>query len=386
MSKRLAKTLLPSVAIAALAMATLPSHEAEAQSNAKAEELNNKGKGLFKERRYLEAYRAFKQATELSPEGRFYFNLCFSLNYLERFAEAIDACEQVGPHGADDALMEKTNAVLEALRAKVPSPPPPDPNNTDPNNTDPNNTDPNNTDPNNTDPNNTDPNNTDPNNTDPNNTGPADPSTGPATVAGFDPFAEKKAPSTYKWSLGAGLAPINNIGLGRGSSDFADTYSGNGARINLFANFMYREAQRIGLQGYFGYTTIGADLDGFDALSVLDFGGAAFKHFGLAKNLDLTPLFGVQVSLLQPELGTEEALIALGARAQVSLDYALGKNKEHVISLAPTLSFYSASSDGNEIMASTFGLDEGGATLEFGLSYQYRFKTPFGSSPLFTLE
>ncbi|MBL4636436.1 MAG: hypothetical protein JKY56_21425 [Kofleriaceae bacterium] len=182
--KRLVLALAPVVAIASLSAPAL----AQAQ-NAEAERLNTAGKEHFKERRYLDAYKNFKQATAVSPEGRFFFNLCFSLNYLERFQEAIEACEQVEPNGADAKLRDKTNAVLKALRAQVPAQPTnPNTNPGDPNTnpTDPN-TNPSDPNTNPTDPN-TNPTNP---NTNPNTNPP--PPRGPVQVPGLDPFAEKEA-------------------------------------------------------------------------------------------------------------------------------------------------------------------------------------------------
>ncbi len=384
-----------------MAVVTLPSQEARAQSNAQAESLNKKGKGLFKERRYLEAYRAFKQATDISPEGRYYFNLCFSLNYLERFQEAIDACEQVQPNGADDKLIKKTNAVLGALRAKVPAKPQPDPNAGDPNAGDPNAGDPNAGDPNAGDPNAGDPNAGDPNAGDPNAGDPnagdpnaGDPnasvSTGPATVPGFDPFAEAPPAHAYEWSMGGGISPLANLGVGTGKDGGDSIYGAGGVKLNLFANFMFSKAQQIGVQGYLGFSNIaqanGPLGDAVGALSVVDLGGAAYKHFTISDKMDVTTLLGLHVAALQPDADGEDAFVSVGVRAQVSLDYALGQSREHVISFAPSLNFYGPSSDAGDLVAMDYGLDAGGATFEFGVAYQYRFTTPFGSSPLFTLE
>ena len=81
--------MLGFAAASTLALALVPplvhTPSAIAQSAGDAEALNDDGKRLFKERRYLEAYKRFKQATALAPKGKYYFNLCFSLNYLERF-------------------------------------------------------------------------------------------------------------------------------------------------------------------------------------------------------------------------------------------------------------------------------------------------------------
>ncbi len=380
MSGLLTMRTLAAVCTLTLGLAARPVH---AQPGGDAEALNDEGKRLFKEQRYLEAYKRFKEATSISPQGKYYFNLCFSLNYLERFQEAIDACEQVEPNGADAPLLEKTRAVLQALRAKLP---PSDATGGDPNGGDPNGGDPNGGDPNGGDPNGGDPNGGDPNTSN-------DPalntnaSTGPAQVIGVDPFAAQPKPTgAYAWALGASLAPFVNLGLGHGSVQDR-FYAGGGMSLNLFANFMYKEAQQIGLQGYFSASNLGPKAQDVDApVNILDFGGAAYKHITLTKDIKLTPLFGVHVSLLQPESSIDEALLALGLRGQVALDWGFGKAKEHVFSFSPTLNIYSRSSDGNALVASDYGLDRPGATVQFWLGYQYRFTTPFGSGPLFDLE
>ena len=168
----------------------------------------------------------------------------------------------------------------------------------------------------------------------------------------------------------------------------ADIYSGSGNRLNLFANFIFNEAHRIGVQGYAGISTIPEDeaSSGFGALSLIDLGVAAYKHFTIIPNLEVTPLLGLQVSGLQPDLGDGDSFLAFGARAEVSLSYALGRNKEHVLSLTPALNVYGGGSDSGDVPAEAFGLADGGSTLEFGLGYQYRFTTAFGTGRLFTLE
>jgi hypothetical protein len=355
-----------------ISLCLLP-HHAQAQSS-EAEALNEEGKKHFKERRYLEAYKLFKRATEKSPEGRFFFNLCFSLNYLERFQEAIDACERVEPNGADEKLLKKTNAVLNALRAKVPQKPVDDPNTGDPNTGDPNTGDPNTGDPNTGDPNTGDP------NTGTGNTNVA----GPAQVPGFDPFREEQEQG-YQWALGGTLGPILNPNVGN-EAPMGAAYGGAGFRLGVFADFMYSELHRIGLQGSLGLTTLPPEADGYSKLSIVDFGAAAFKHFRITDTIDVTPSVGVHVSLMQPEPDEQDALISVGARAQGSVNWAFGPSQAHVLSIAPALTLYSPATDSSSVRAATYGLDVPGSVIEVNFGYQYRFKTPFGAGPLFTLE
>ena len=78
------KRLHSMFAIAALVCGVVAhtTQTAEAQSG-QAEVLNDEGKQLFVEKKYFEAYKKFKAATELDPKGKYYFNVCFSLNYLD---------------------------------------------------------------------------------------------------------------------------------------------------------------------------------------------------------------------------------------------------------------------------------------------------------------
>ncbi len=358
MSKRFSTTLLQvAFGFAAITAVVEPTW---AQSAPAAEAHNAAGKEHFKEHRYLDAYKRFSQAAAISPEGRFYFNMCFSLNYLERFQEAIEACEKVQPNGADAKLLEKTNRVLTALHAKVPQPGPnPDPANPDPANPDPTNPSGN------------------PVGTP---TGPASGThAGPAAVPGLDPFAGKDD-GGYAWAFGAGIHSLVNVGVG-------DGYSSNGVALTGFANYMFMKKQRIGLQAFLSFGTLPSEFDGGDSLGIFEIGGAAYKHIRITKSLDLTPLAGANISFMQPDT-SGEGMLGLSLRLQVAVDWSFGATKQHVLSFAPALTVYSAVVDNDNVplYAENYGLDSGGAMLGFGITYQYRSTEAFGAGPLFTLE
>ena len=99
----------------AFAVVLLAPAAASAQSAAeRASALNDEGKKLIVDQQSYEAAHAkFVEAARLSPEGRFFFNDCYALNSLERYEEAIRACEQVEGAGADEKLIEKTQKVRE---------------------------------------------------------------------------------------------------------------------------------------------------------------------------------------------------------------------------------------------------------------------------------
>jgi tetratricopeptide (TPR) repeat protein len=86
---------------------------------AEAERLNDEGQRYFKGEDFEAAYRKFREAAALSPDGRFFFNMCHSLNFLGRHDEAIRACERVEPAGADAELVAKARQALRSLRDKA---------------------------------------------------------------------------------------------------------------------------------------------------------------------------------------------------------------------------------------------------------------------------
>lgn len=208
-------------------------------------------------------------------------------------------------------------------------------------------------------------------------------------MPGLDPFASvKKVDPDYQWSLAAGVAPVANLGIGsfdNATGGTTDIYSTTGLRVNFMANFMFLPAQKIGAQGYIGFTNFTANDDG-DGLSIVDLGGALYKHFPATPQLEITALAGIHIAGFSPDPNNSEFLAAFGLRASVSADYAFGPRKEHVLSLAPAVNIYAPASNTAELNAASFGLDHGSASLELGLSYQYRFASAFGSSGIFSLE
>src|SRR5678815_667147 len=99
-------TRLPSCTLAAaLVLATASPALAQQSPKQQADALNDQGKQFFAEKRYDDAYGKFREAATLSPEARFFFNMCYALNFLERYQDAIQACEQVpAADGADAGL------------------------------------------------------------------------------------------------------------------------------------------------------------------------------------------------------------------------------------------------------------------------------------------
>jgi hypothetical protein len=356
-------TRLSRILVVSLALVGAGGAAAHAQSAAQqqAERLNEEGKALFAEKRYEEAYAKFRDAAGLSAEGRFFFNQCYALNFLERYADAISACEQVRPAGGDAALQAKADRALVSLREKLaaqqaagqPQPQPPGPDGGQPPAPQP-----------------------------------AAP-TGPAP-AGADPFLATQAgatPGAYAWSLGVQLDMFANGGIGH----VGDThiYAPGGAMLRLFGNFIVSEAHQLGVQGYAGFGGLPPHKDDNpegDGLAMVDLGAAAFMHRRLGGNLYMTPLAGLHLAVQQPQ-ELSQGYVGLGARAELAFAWLFGQSGEHAFAVTPGVNVYFPS--GGEVEgfeAEAFGFDKTRSTVGVGIGYTYRFSTPFGSTPLITLE
>lgn len=335
----------------------------------RAEQLNNEGKNFFRDKDYPAAADKFRQAAVLSPEGRFYFNLCYTLDKMGQLRDALMACQAVEPNGASIPLQEKTNELIEAIRGKLgaqgegPDQPPPGGGDGDPDQPPPGGGDVGDPD------------------------GPPPGGGGyqgdPPPPGGGGPAIEEPAPAPddYAWAIGAELGGLTSSSLGRG-----DNYESSGFHLKMFLNFLIAKQQRIGLQGYLNITHIGDGSLG-DPLEVIDLGGALFKHFPLGgDNFVFTPYGGIHLGLMRPaDYVGEETAVALGLRADAQLAWLLGSYKEHQISASFGINLYSAAGSGN-IDTMDWGLDKASATTTLTLGYTYRFSTPFGQSPVFTLE
>ena len=342
-----------------------------------ANDLNERGKQLFAEKRYEEAYNVFRDAATLSPEARFFFNMCYALNFLERYEDAISACEQVeAASGADAALREKTQRALVSLREKLAAQRAAagDPGGGDPGGGDPGGGEPGGGEPGGGDP----------------GGGPGGPAGGGAPpAAGPDPFLQGEAappPGSYQWSVGAELGVLAGL---QSENDLGDLpYAAAGVNLRLFANFILGEAQRFGVQGYLGFGSLAPSDETTEdqPLVLADVGGAAFMHFRLGGPIEITPLAGLHLAVQQPQ-ELSQAFIGLGARAEVALAYVFGPQSEHALSVAPGLSLYFPS--GGEIdgfQPEDYGFDKTRGAVTVNVGYSYRFSTPFGATPLITLE
>lgn len=333
----------------------------------RAAQLNDEGKRLWLEENDLPAaVEKFSQATMLSPEGRYYFNLCYSLHQLGRYREALTACEAVEPNGGDGKLLEKTKVVIEDLRKRLPAP------DTDQGGDPGTGTDPDT--------------GTYP---DPDTGTYPDPNTGtggpdehgsapgngppPGPIPGLQ---EQAAPSDdYNWSVGAAVGFLGST-LGDGS-----LYGRGGAFVKLHADFMWISRLQLGVQGYLSFAQIGAEAMA-NSLDIAEIGGAVYKHIRL-RRVYLTPLVGVQFAGLQPGSFVDQPVVKAGLRTELALSWLLGSSKTHAISVTPSVTFHSGT-EGSD--AASFLLQDGGTTVGLTVGYTLRFKTPFGRMALITLE
>jgi hypothetical protein len=382
----------------AVVIATALAGTAIAQpSNAqRANSLNDEGKAAMGASNFALASEKFNQAILLSPEGRFYFNLCVAEYSQGQLSKALEACKAVDAAGADETLRGKTSKMTAKIKDDIrklgfdPDAPVADPNGgtqTDPNGgtqTDPNGgtqTDPNGgtqTDPNGgtqTDPNGgtqTDPNGGNP------NTG--RPPTGPAIVAP-PPMSVIKAGAPehqYTWTLGGELLG-GNANFGRGG------YTSGVYGFRFLGDYLIAPGKQLGAQATIGVLhTDEGDVDA--GIDVVDVGIAGYKHFCRGRAC-VTPLLGVSLGLMQPdEIESSDALLAVGIRAEARIGFALGKRFEHLISLTLGFQGYTRAFDSSNIDAIDYGLDKGSTIGLVAVGYTYRFNTPFGSSPFVTLE
>lgn len=384
-----------------LALAAAP---ALAQPAKQADQLNEQGKALLnaKPSRPAEATLKFRAAIVLSPEGRFYLNLCMSLYQEGKLGEALNMCRAVEGKGASAQQVKQAGTIVDKFilpkmrEAGIDPDKPdvgPDPDNgTDPdpdNGTDPdpnNGTDP---DPNNgTDP---DPNNgtPDPNNgtPDPNNTG--NTAANNFTVAPQPSLLDQTTGAgthEYAWTLGAQL-----VGVSSRVGD-ADDYERGGGGIRIVSDFMINKPQKFGVQAYLTYFGVAGKSDTIrmgERIDVLDIGGAAYKEFCRGR-MCLKPLAGLHVALIQPSdlEGTTETtsgFSTFGARAELGIEYALGARYENILTAGVGASLYFAAPD-TDFDPEPYDLDRASANGYIGIGYTRRFSSPPGNQPLFTMQ
>jgi hypothetical protein len=347
---------------------------------------------------YDGAIEKYQQAIVLSPEGRFYFNLCAAYYESGRYGLALQACDAVAVVGADEKVMKKTATVLglvekqlrnmgldpDVLRRQIKEAEEGDDDPVDP--VDP--TDPDPDDP--VDP--VDP--TDPNNGKGGKGGDGKgggPGGGQVDLTQYNAekpkdslFATKPLSHDYTWTVGASLMAA--------SSTVGGDYFGSGAGgFKGWVDYMVVPERKIGLQGHIGFTNVAPsdELDG-GSLSIVEIGGSVYSHLRCMGRTCITPMVGVQLAGMQPSdiESTEVRLASFGIHAEANISFAFGKSWQHVLSVSPGFSVYMPAfgSYDNGLEAMDFGLDAAGAVIGVSFGYTRRFDTPFGQAPFITLE
>jgi tetratricopeptide (TPR) repeat protein len=88
--------------------------ETQAEVAAKA---NQEGVDLMTKSKYPEAAAKFRDAIARAPEAKYFFNLCSALVPAGKLADALTACNEVGKYKPDQALKEKTDKLIEQIKA-----------------------------------------------------------------------------------------------------------------------------------------------------------------------------------------------------------------------------------------------------------------------------
>jgi hypothetical protein len=362
---------------------------------------NEEGKQLMFQQKYADASAKFRDAAARTNEGKYYFNLCTSLNQEGKLGDALTACNTADKNAPDDKLKEKVAKMRDKIQTEAKEAnvdlngvgtgggggptnlndpttgggTPPDPyagGGTPPNNGTP----------------------------PPNGTGGPAVTGGPSAVVAPPPqqalFMAKKPEHNYTWSLGGEFFG------GGGKIGRQDYYGSSGFGVRFHGDYLIKPKQKIGVQGYLQITNFSAgtmqDPNLVSSLDDFDLGVAAYKHFcPIGGHLCFTPLVGVHLAFMSPASSTDGEgsevfnYTAFGGRLELALSYAFGSRFENVVSVMAGANLYSkvfaSPSDPSQgPPADMIGLDEGGAIGYFGLGYTRRFDTPFGQTPFVTLE
>jgi hypothetical protein len=368
-----------------LALAALVSGTAHAETQAEiAARLNEEGKQLMYTDQPAEAAKKFQEAVARVPEAKYFVNLCTARLQEGKLDEALTACDAVDLNNPTPDQKAKAGKLIEKINEEAkkqnlelhaggggggdPGTPPPDPARPPDPRGDPN--------------------------------GPPPPRYAPAVgrPLGQNLVMASTPDNKYTWTLGAELF------FGGGQIGQPDYYGSVVSGLRIKGDYLVNPAARVGVQGYLQVSHLGAgSMDSFlvDTLDIFDVGVAGYKHLclGSTPRLCVTPLIGVQLSLMSPagEMdGTGSQVFnyaGVGARGEVALTYAFGRRFEHALSIMGGVNVYSAvlsgpsrNDDSGSLTIEEAGLDKGGAAGYVGIGYTYRFNTPLGSSPFVTLE
>ncbi len=364
---------------------------AQPSPQARAKSLNDEGKALLfaTPPNYDGASMKFRQAIVLSPEGRFYFNLCVALYQQGDFGNALMACQAVAPNGADDKNKKNASDLIDKIKQQMKNQgmnPDAVPNGT-PNGNPPDGNPPDGNPPDGNPPNGNPPDGNPPNGNPPNGNPPIGANPAANQFRGAPPpslFAVVPPKHDYTYTLGAAL-----VG-GAGSAGAPGAYNGAVGGVRLLGDLLFSPATKVGGEGYIDILNMGeGDSQLTGGMTMADFGVGIYKHFCTGR-MCLSPMIGAHVVTYQPashSLGSTD-YASVGVRLQASAGYAFGSRYEHFITAnlgvdldAKPLGTYDVDPSDD-----TIGLDSGAAIVMLSIGYQYRFNTPFGQSPFVQLE
>ncbi|MFH0900214.1 MAG: hypothetical protein V2A73_06265 [Pseudomonadota bacterium] len=348
----------------------------------RAEALNEEGKEFFRGKDYAAAAARFREAAELSPDARYYFNLCVALEKLEDLEGALQACDTVYTLRPSDDLKAKTGqraaSIRQLKRQEQPqagtgetasggkpeasvSRPPDQTGRHDEDEPRPQAV------------------------ADANGTGDA---TGDgeqdADTRGRPRVRHHRRPQprstttvtasaepdmSYRWSLGGSIGPAGTNINGEAKS---------AGSLRLHGSLLLSQERNLGIQLYLGSTTTDA-AGGGEVFMITDVGGAAFWHRRLRGRFVFTPLLGLHVTTILTENANDEYFPTVGLRLDALFSYVVGR---HEFWAGPSLSLYAAAGKSMPNAyheAAEYGLDEGGRILSVQFGYSYRFEMPLVS-------
>lgn len=85
---------------------------------AEADRINDEGKQMFRDGKVAGARARFEQAIEINADPKYVMNLCLAFEALEKYKEAIAACERVITSNPEKRLVEKAEQRIEYIREK----------------------------------------------------------------------------------------------------------------------------------------------------------------------------------------------------------------------------------------------------------------------------
>ena len=331
---------LVSLAVPAVALA----QDVPPGANPQAESLNEQGKDLYKNKDYQGAAAKFREANSIQPDGRYYFNLCATLEKAGDLDGALEACDSVYQYGPNDELKGKTGQRAASIRQSIRqrnagtgTPPPPDNNPNQP----------------------------------PNPGNPNQPIGTPVNgnLQPPGPEVTKAIPGHYKWAFGGEFGPIV-------SDDITPSFDGGGL-LRLYADKTFGD--RLGGRLFLGVggSTGTPGLDASVTTTYVEFGAAGFTNIRLADNLYVTPMIGVLLAGIQQSgdvgnLSASDSIGTFGVNLGLPITFTFGNGK-HAIYVNPlAYTYYLPSSSSDSVNGDT--TFDGGSTFMISFGYQLRLQ------------